>query len=204
MTEKKRIAIIEDHPIMRRGLADYFTQTGCWNVVGTASSLDEAKALLSCTPPDIVLLDIQLEDGWGLDIIPFLDELYFSEPDKIPLVAVYSTFDNYAYVSAALGMGVRAYVCKRRSENELEEALLLVLDGKTYVDDSVQLKLKTVASLFNVLTKREAEIMILVKKGLSNKQIADYLRISYRTVENILSCVYDKTGITTRLELQQM
>ena len=195
MTEKPGLIIIEDHPVMREGLAAYFEGTGRWQVVGIAAELDEAKEILSHTTVNVVLLDIQLENGWGLDIIPWLKQ------PEMPIIAVYSVFDDYAHVRAALGMGVRAYICKRRNQKELEQALLKALQGQIYIDDSVQAKLNTAADLFSLLTKRESEILSLVKDGLSNKEIAARLRISYRTVENILSCVYDKTGIKSRLEL---
>jgi NarL family two-component system response regulator LiaR len=155
---------------MRAGLAEYFTGTGRWYVVGTAGELTEARAILSAPETgteagrvsagvaavDILLLDIQLlESGWGLDIIPWLRE---QRLEKMPAPVVYSAFTDYANVSAALSL----------------------------------------------LTHREAEILTLVKTGLSNKRIAEQLGISHRTVENILSFVYDKTGIHSRLELQKL
>ena len=101
-------------------------------------------------------------------------------------------------------MGVQAYVCKRRGEQELEAALRATLDGTPYIDDTAQSKLTKTVNLFSLLTKRETEIFRLVTQGLSNRQIADNLKISPRTVENILSCVYDKTGIRSRAELERL
>ena len=208
--KKTGIAIIEDHPVMREGLAAWFAGTGRWQVKGKASSLAGAKKLL--TRPgfqtDLVLLDIQLEDGWGLDIIPwYMEHIQIAQQDPyppVPLMAVYTVFDDYAHVNAALSMGVRAYICKRRNEREIEEVLLKTLGGGIYVDDTAETKLKNVTDLFSLLTKRETEILSLVKRGFSNKQIAACLGISRRTVENILSCVYDKTGIKSRLELERL
>jgi len=209
LTEKPRLFIVEDHPIMREGLASYFAKTGNWQVLGTASTLTGAKELLSNVQVDVALLDIQLEDGWGLDIITwFIEQNKFDEQDgtvkKAPIMAVYSGFDDYAHVSAAMGMGVRAYVCKRHSERELEEALQKALNGEIYIDEAARSKLNNVTDLVRLLTRRETEILDLAKDGLSNKQIAGRLGISHRTVGNILRCVYDKTGIKTRLELQKL
>jgi len=198
-----KLIIIEDHPIMREGLANYFTKTNRWQVVGTASTLAEAKELVKRVCADIYLLDIQLEDGWGLDIIPCIKQGRPAEKAD-PIMAVYSSFDDYAHVSAALGMGVQAYICKRRGEQELEAALRSALDGKQYIDETVQSKLNKTVNLFSLLTRRETEILRLVTQGLSNKQIAENLKISQRTVENILSCVYDKTGIRSRAELERL
>jgi DNA-binding NarL/FixJ family response regulator len=198
------MVIVEDHPLMRKSLAGFFAGTGRWLVLGTASTLEDAKALLSISDAaraDILLLDIRLEKAWGLDIIPWL---HGRGGEKIPAVVVYSGFDDYAYVSAALSLGARGYVRKTQNETELEAALGTVLSGGVYTDKTVELNLRTVAHTINLLTKREADIFILVKEGFSNQQIAEKLGISRRTVENILYCVYDKTGIPSRLELQKM
>jgi DNA-binding NarL/FixJ family response regulator len=199
------IVIIEDHPVMRKGLADYFAGSGRWNVLGNAADLEDAKTFFSASAPDktvdILLLDIQLETGWGLDIIPWLRQ---QDRKEIPAVVVYSAFSDYAHVNAAFSMGVRAYVSKARNETELEAALETVLHGDLYTDQTVERELAAVAGAISLLTKREAEILTLVKAGLPNKTIAEQLGISRRTVENILSCVYDKTGISDRLELQKL
>jgi NarL family two-component system response regulator LiaR len=205
---KATIVILEDHPLMLKSLKDYFEGTGRWRVVGAASNLEEAKTLLSVSaadgnPADVLLLDIQLETGWGLDIIPWLRQQN-GGGGKMPALAVYSAFSDYAHVSAALGMGVRAYVTKNRNETELEEALETALRGGLYTDKTVEREIKAVTSALSLLTKREGEILTLVKTGLSNKRIAEQLGISRRTVENILSCVYDKTGISSRIELQKL
>ena len=116
------IIIIEDHPVVRNGLSAFFTATGRWKISGIAASLAEAKKMLTAVQTDIVLLDIQLEDGWGLDIIPWLVTQSEQKTNPLPLFAVYSAFDDYAHVRAALSMGVKAYVTKRRSEQKLENA----------------------------------------------------------------------------------
>lgn len=199
MAENPCLFIIEDHPLVREGLTSYFSQTGRWQVTGSASCLEDAKEILSNLATDIILLDIQLEDGWGLDIVPWL-----KMKNQNPALAVYSAFDDYAHVSAALGMGVHAYVCKRQNMDKLEQALFKALKGENSIDSSIQTKLNYVTDLLTLLTKRESEIFNQVKKGLSNKEIAIRLNISHRTVENILCCIYDKTGIKTRLEMQKL
>jgi DNA-binding NarL/FixJ family response regulator len=198
------MVIVEDHPLMRKSLAGFFAGSGRWLVLGTAGSLEEARALLSAPETaraDILLLDIHLEEDWGLDLIPWITR---RKGEKSPAVLVYSAFDDYAHVSAALSLGVRGYVSKNQGETELEAALDTVLSGRVYLDRSAELKLQSAAGTISLLTRREADIFTLVKDGLSNRQIAEKLSISRRTVENILHCIYDKTGIPSRLELQKM
>jgi NarL family two-component system response regulator LiaR len=179
---------------MREGLAAYFAAIGRWEVKGATATLAEAKELVTNTETDLVLIDIQLDDGWGLDIIPCLK-------DKT-LAAVYSAFDDYSHVSAALGMGVKAYVCKRSNLPILEEALIKVLKGETYIDSTVQAKFQAVTGRINLLTKRETDVFNLVKNKLPNKEIAARLGINLRTVENILYAIYDKIGVRSRYELE--
>jgi NarL family two-component system response regulator LiaR len=211
----RSIVIVEDHPLMRRGLEAYFTGTGRWQVLGSVPGLGEAQALFSTSgvSADILLLDIQLESSWGLDLLPWLrgQEKRGKEgatgqknPFKAPPVLVYSAFVDYARVNAAFSMGVRGYVSKSRNEAELEAALEAVLRGEIYCDQAVERELAVVSDALSLLTRREGEILTLVKEGLSNKAIAERLGITRRTVENILSCVYDKTGIPSRLELQKL
>lgn len=202
------IFILEDHPVMLKGLASWFVGTGRWQVLGIAPNLEDAKSLLAEVPPlpDIILLDIQLKSGesvdsCGFDLIPWLRERYGK---KAPPVTVYTHFDDYAHANTALLLGAKGYVCKHRSEEELEAALLSVLRGETAIDESVKTGLQNATETKKLLTSREAEILALVVNGLSNKRIATDLGISQRTVENTLSCIYFKTGIASRAELRKM
>jgi NarL family two-component system response regulator LiaR len=197
------MVIVEDHPLMRKGLAGYFAGSGRWSVLGSAENLEAAQTLLSTlkTVPDILLLDIHLEEAWGLDIIPWLKR---RGEEKIPAVVIYSAFEDYAHVSAALSMGAMGYITKKQGETELEAALDAVLSGKVYTDKSTERVLRNVTELVGLLTTREAEIFNMVKSGLSNREIAERLSLSPRTVENILHCIYDKTGIPSRVDLQKM
>ena len=200
MAEIPGIVIIEDHPVMLEGLAAFLAKTGRWNVKGTASNLEEAKKLLAVTAVDMVLIDIQLKDGWGLDIIPWYDT---EKPNDIkPVMAVYTTFNDHAHVSAALSLGVKAYITKHRNQQELENALQQALAEETYIDDMAQYNAETFAKKTKFLSKREIEILTLVRQKHTNKEIAAELGISYRTVENILSNVFGKTGIRSRYELE--
>jgi len=199
--KRPNIIIIEDHSIVREGLLNYFHKTGRFKVAGTAGNLDDAKKLLLSTKADILILDIQLKDGLGLSLIPWLKQEKDRNED-FPIIAIYTAYDDFVYVSAALTKGAQVYMNKRRSVEELEEALLKAINGEKIIDDTVQTKLEILADTIDALTRREAEIFTLVKSGLSNKQIADKLEIKVRTVENILSIIYDKVGVNSRQELQ--
>jgi NarL family two-component system response regulator LiaR len=204
---KKRLLIVEDHPVMRRGLAAWFRKRGRWEVLAPAASLEEAAALFGIgavkkggDEPEILLLDLQLEKGWGLDLLPRLRDI----PGGPPPCVVYSAFDDWAHINAALSAGARGYVSKKSGEAELERALLAVLAGKEYVEKSLGENLDRVRSILDCLTRRETEVWNLAREGLSSRRIGSELGISPRTVDNILSIVYDKTGIADRKELMKL
>ncbi|MCL2186825.1 MAG: response regulator transcription factor [Treponema sp.] len=197
----KTIFIMEDHPIVSESLASFFNDTGRWNVLGTSSSLAEAKEKIPLLKNiDVLLMDILLPDGWGIDIVNWLKKQNY----KLPLLAVYTAFDDYSYVSSALNLGVMVYMIKLRNKEKLENAIINAFDGIVCIDEDAQRKINKITSLTDTLTNRESEILINVKKGLTNEEIAVNLSISPRTVSNIISCILDKTGIKSRRALEKI
>jgi NarL family two-component system response regulator LiaR len=201
-----KILVVEDHTMTRRGLTSFLSETGRWLVVGEAGSLEEAqeffktRALAGDAAPDIVLLDLQLKDASGLDLIPWLRE--FTAGGGMPKIIAFSVFDDYGHIQASFRMGVQGYVCKNQQEEELEAAMDVVAQGNVYINRNLIPKILNLSNLLNCFTKREAEIFLLVQQGLSNRQIAEKLFISQRTVENMLSGIYDKTGVQSRKQLE--
>jgi DNA-binding NarL/FixJ family response regulator len=178
-------------------------------VLGIAADVAEARGLFAelTALPDILLLDLQLsphddilEGTMGFELIPWLQKKF----GKMPPVVVYTQYDDYAHANAALGFGVRGYVCKYRSEEELEAVLYGVIRGEVSIDKAVEPKLTNAEGVQKLLTHREAEVLNYIRDGQSNKYIATALGISPRTVENLLSRIYFKTGIASRAELQKI
>ena len=147
--------------------------------------LDAARDLLSgpAKETDIVLLDIRLETEWGLDLIPWLKS-HAQKGASVPAVAVYSCFSDSAHVNAALALGVKAYIIKKRDETELEAALETVLSGGEWIDSEAERPPKAASGPLATLTRREAQILSLIKAGLSFREIARRLGIKLHTVQN--------------------
>ncbi|AEF86356.1 two component transcriptional regulator, LuxR family [Treponema primitia ZAS-2] len=198
------LVLIDDHTMMRRGLASYFTQTGRWQVLGEAGSQEEALALfetLSPGPlPGIILLDIDLHGSWGLDLIPRLRNYYEQKPPAL----IYSVYEDYAHVKAAIRAEAAGYVCKSQGEAELEMAMDAVLQGRIFFAPHLIVKMDAVSDILLCLTKRERQIFGMVQRSYSNRQIAEELVVSVRTIENNLSIIYDKTGVPGRKELEKL
>ena len=175
-----------------------------WIIAGEAGSLEEAKILFSglTEKPDLVLLDVELGKEWGLEILCM--DSFRALFRESPPVLIYSAYDDYAHINAALRSGVRAYICKTQRVEELLEAMEDVASGKTAFPASLIQRLTKVSGQLPGLTKREREVFSMVQRGLNNKEIANQLDVAVRTIENNLSILYDKTGVKNRRELERL
>jgi DNA-binding NarL/FixJ family response regulator len=183
---KKTIMIIDDHDLMRRGLISYFTETGEWAILGEAGSIDEAVALCKAlmaknTAPDVVILDMNLNGQWGLDLMTPLKRFF---APKLPRVVVYTMYDDFTHVRASLRAGAAACVCKSRPAAELEKALEEALAGRLAFPPEQVSRLSTSFDLVLGLSRREKQVFDLVQRRTGDRRIAEELGISVRTVEN--------------------
>ena len=197
-----RVVIIDDHPMMRRGLWDCLVDTGRFFIAGEAESLDAGRILMENIklPPDLVVLDIGLGEENGLDFIGILKNVCAARNMAVPPVLIYSVFEDPFRVQAAVEMGIRGYVSKSAGEAELIRAIDRVLSGERFLEG----KFETIPQGeggCGLFTRREREILMMVKQQYSNKQIAAACGITLRTVENHLSHIYYKTGIKSRDQL---
>jgi DNA-binding NarL/FixJ family response regulator len=188
MKGKKRIVIAEDHTILREGLRSLLTSDPDFDVVGEAvDGLDAIRCTEKCLP-DLVLLDLSMPRMNGLEAI---SEIKKRCPEtKILVLTVHKTEE---YVLTTLQAGANGYVLKDASHSELVVAIKSVLTGSFYLSPGISEKViegylegkKTLKSRssWETLTKREREILKLIGEGNKNKEIADYLFISVKTVE---------------------
>jgi DNA-binding NarL/FixJ family response regulator len=200
--ETRRVVLVEDQELLRRGLVAALGDTSPWVIAGEAASLEEARHLLESLlpPPDLIILDIALRDKeWGLELMPWL-----AKREAAPPVLVYSVYADYAHIKTAFHLGVQGYISKAEGLLELEAAMETVARGNVYVDKKIMDKLSVVPELISGLTKREREIFMLAQQGLDNRRIAVNLGLNLRSVENYMNRIYDKTGVKTRRELQDL
>jgi NarL family two-component system response regulator LiaR len=206
MAEKQRIfqvLIVDDHPMMRRGFGDCLIDTGRFLIAGEAESLEAGRAMMEHlkAPPDLVILDIGLGDENGLDFIGMAKSLCTARRIRVPPVLIYSVFEDPFRVQTAVQMGARGYVSKSAGEAELLRAIDRVLAGELYIDEKFELTVQKNEGFYDLFTRREREILMLVKQNYDNRRIAALCRITPRTVENHLSHIYYKTGLKSREQL---
>jgi len=156
--------------------------------------------------PQIVILDISMGSGKqsavqedGLTFIPELKKICKERKAPMPDVLVCSMYEDPFLVQRAMDLGAKAYVAKSAVAEEITAAIDAILAGETYT--SVKVKTQNKNKTFLALTRRESEIVSLVKQSLTNQQIAKMLGLSNRTVENHLQSIYEKTGVASREKL---
>jgi DNA-binding NarL/FixJ family response regulator len=191
-----RIAIIEDHPVVREGTAAILAAQPGITVEGTAGSLTEARALLARVEVDVVLLDIRLGGESGLGLLVSTDRpAADSRPANRPAIVVLTAYDYPQYADAALRMGAAGFVLKTAPLGELVAAIRLAAEG------GLAFRVRPPGSGVERPTARELDVVRLVVDGCSNDEIGAVLGIGARTVETHLRRLFERFAIASRTEL---
>jgi len=193
-----RILLVDDHALIRAGFRALLRELGC-QVVGEASNANEALRLVELHKPDVVLLDISMPGLSGLEAIALL-------PEKSPTVRVViiSMYANAEYARRALRAGAVGYLLKNSSAAELDLAIKTALQGETYLSPTIATLVATgyarrgsdQASPLERLTPRQLEILQLLAKGYTRKQIGEKLFISVKTFDTYRAQLMQQLEIT--------
>ncbi|NNN09696.1 MAG: response regulator transcription factor [Acidimicrobiaceae bacterium] len=193
------VVIVDDHALVREGTRQLLQQDPGLDIIGVASSGEEALEVLAKLQPEVVLVDVNLPLMSGLELARRVSENW---PEIHVLIV--SAYDDFAYIVEALDIGVDGYLLKTASTKELIDAVHAVAEGVLVLDRQVSKRLvqrqrrepETVSSL----TPRETDVLGLLAQGQSNKQIAAQLELGTRTVEGYVSNILSKLGVTSRTE----
>lgn len=190
------IMLVDDHPLVRDGLRARLEAVPHFRVVAEAGSGAEALAKAGAAQVDLVLMDITMRDGSGIEATAQLSR---SHPGIAVLIL--SMHDKLEYVSQAMQAGARGYVLKDSPGKEIVLAIDAVMAGGVYYSAPVARQLARPAMPDNQLTSREQEVLRHIANGESNKQIARQLDLSVRTVETHRLNIKRKLGIEGQAEL---
>ena len=202
---KRRIFVVDDHPIVRQGLAQLINSEPDLIVCGQGADAYEALRAIRQAAPDLALVDVSLKDSDGIEL---LRELRSAAPN-LP-VLILSMHDESLYAERALRAGAQGYIMKQEAPQTLLSAIRKVLSGQVYVSDKMGVKLlqrmvggsKQGRDLpMDRLTDRELEIFGMIGAGRSIKEIADKLFLSVKTVESHRDHIKQKLGLTSSAEL---
>ena len=190
------IMLVDDHPLVRDGLRARLEAVPHFRVVAEAGSGAEALALAGGARIDLVLMDITMRDGSGIEATA---RLTANHPDVAVLIL--SMHDKLEYVTQAMQAGARGYVLKDAPGKDIVLAIDTVMAGGIYYSAAVARQLARPAAHDNQLTSREQEVLRHIANGESNKQIARALDLSVRTVETHRLNIKRKLGIEGQAEL---
>ncbi|MCL4421557.1 MAG: response regulator transcription factor [Actinobacteria bacterium] len=194
-----RVVLVDDHALVREGTLQLLDQEPYIEVVGQTGSAEEGLVLIERLLPDVALVDINLPGRSGLD----LARVTAARCPQVRVLVV-SAYDDYAYVTEALEIGVNGYLLKTATAKELLDAVRAVADGVFVLDRAVSGYLsrrwRGGPPAPGALTPREADVLALLAKGLSNKHIATELSLGLRTVEGHVSSILAKLGVSSRTE----
>lgn len=200
-----RLVLVDDHEVVRIGLCAVFSLTPGMRVVGQGGRMEEAKQLCYRLKPDLVLLDIRLPDGSGVDAAREI----LAKCPKTRVLFLTSFADDHTVLEAILS-GAQGYILKDIASDALIRAIRTVASGQALIDP--RLTKHTLEWLRNVygepgqskrplLSPQEQRLLPLVAKGLTNKEIAYDLRLSEKTVKNYLANIYSKLNIGRRSQI---
>jgi DNA-binding NarL/FixJ family response regulator len=182
-----RVAIVDDHPVVREGTAALLADVPGLCIAGTAGSLEDSAALLDPGAVDVLLLDIRLGSQSGLEL------LRSGGSGRLPAIVVLTAYDYPQYAAAALRLGAAGFVLKTAPIADLVSAIRTAAAGG--------LAFGVRPGPAAILTARERDVVALVTEGRSNDEIGALLGISSKTVEAHLRRLFDRLGLQSRTEL---
>lgn len=192
-----RVLVVDDHAVVREGLASILAREADLEVVGLAAGGEEGLSMVAELSPDVVLLDMQMPEMHGLEV---LERLHAGDGPQ-PAVIVLTVHDDDELVLNAVRGGAQGYVLKSASRDELVRAIRHVAAGGQRFDEVVVRALLAEEGRQGsepVLTGRELDVLRLVAAGFSNKEIAAHLYVGVSTVKTHLDDVYRKLGVSDR------
>ena len=202
-----RIFLVDDHPMMRDGLSMRINAQTGWEICGVAATEDEGFTLITQQSPDLVLVDISLGSGNGIDLIKRVR----SKNPTVKFLAI-SAYKESLYAERTMRAGALGYLNKQETNEKLIEAIRTVLKGERFLSDALQARL-VASALGNTsveqepterLSDREKEIFRLIGEGLTTGAIADQLMLSRHTIDTHREHLKRKLNVGTAAELSRL
>ena len=204
---RHRVLIVDDHPIVRQGLRRLIDQEEDLIVCGEAESTREAKGAIRELKPDVVIVDISLKQGDGIELVKDARAHYASLP-----ILVLSMHDETIYAERALRAGANGYIMKQEATEKVLVAVRQILNQKVYVSDRIANRMlqqyisgsaTQEHSPISELSDRELEVFRLIGEGHSTRRIAEELHLSIKTVESYQAHIKNKLSLKNARELVQ-
>lgn len=199
-----KVMIADDHSMIREGLKQLLELEGDFEVIAEACDGVDCLEKLKTVVPDILLLDINMPNMNGLEVLQKMKDMKMKMKVKVLVLTVHNEVE---YLLKAVDIGVNGYLLKDSESAELKKAILAVVNGEDYIQPSLipvlnskMLDRDSDSSKIESLTRRELEVLKMLSYGTYNKEIAEHLNISERTVKNHVSNIFKKIGVTDRTQ----
>jgi DNA-binding NarL/FixJ family response regulator len=191
------VMIVDDHEVVRRGIAEVVERTDGMTVVAEAGSVADGVRRATLVRPQVLLVDLQLPDGTGIDLMRSVRETLPSAK-----AIVLTSFDDDDAVAAALDAGAAAYLLKSVRGAEITDVIRAVAAGRTLLDErTVTRRRAGHEDPTENLTPSELRVLDLIGEGLSNRQIADRLGVAEKTIKNHITSLLAKMGLQRRTQV---
>jgi DNA-binding NarL/FixJ family response regulator len=194
----RRVLLVDDHPIVRKGLRRLIENHAGLEVCAEAEGVRGARDLIRAHRPDIVVVDLSLKDGDGIELVK---EVHAHHPG-LPLL-VLSMHDESVYAERLLAAGASGYIMKQAASELFIQALEEVLAGRTYTSDAVTAAagVGNGSTATDALSNRELQILEMIGRGLSSRQVAESLNLSIKTIEAHRQRIKRKLKLKTGAQL---
>jgi DNA-binding NarL/FixJ family response regulator len=201
---KARVLIVDDHPVVREGLAMHLAAQPDLEVCGEAEDLPGALALMASARPDVAIIDISLKNSNGIELIRRI-----RERNGEVRILVWSMYPESLYAERALRAGAQGYLTKGRATHHVLDAIRAILQGQVYVSGELANRLlqrvvghkSEERSAIDTLSDRELEAFQLIGEGMTTESIAEKMHVSPKTVETFRTRIKEKLGISNLPEL---
>lgn len=193
------VFLVDDHEIVRRGIADLINAESDLEVIGEASTVRQALGRIAATMPQVAVLDVRLPDGSGIDLCR---EIRSAHPEVHCLM--FTAYDDDEASRTAVLAGASGYVLKDIRGRTLLERIRQVAAGRRFIDAAVTQRVvesaKTAQGPAVELSLRERQVLDLIAEGLTNRQIGEHLELAEKTVKNYVSGLLAKLGMERRTQ----
>jgi two-component system NarL family response regulator len=189
-----RILVVDDHPVVRAGLASMLSTIAGLAVCGAASSGEEALELIDAEQPDVLLLDLRMPGMTGIELLKAIRAVPFP-----PRALVLTSYESDEEIYRAIEAGAHGYLLKSTPQAEIVAAIHAVHSGRHHIPPRIASRLAE-RMVRTALTQRELEILEMVVRGLTNKQIGNALHISENTARNHINSIIRKLDVSGRTE----
>ncbi len=205
MAKKKKIMLVEDHPIFRLGLAELINQEDDLIACGTSTDVNQAIKEIEILNPNLIIVDISLKNSDGIDLVHHVKK----NKEDIPIL-VLSMHDEYLYAQRALHAGAKGYIMKQEAMESVVTAIQHVLSGKVYLNENLKEHiLSNISDNFKAkdkspmerLTDRELQVFKMIGRGFTSKEIAIKLFLSIKTIGTYRERIKEKLGLKNASEL---